>query len=203
MAKASAELPLSCQCGIVGARVLDAEPRSGDHIVCYCHDCRDFVRLLHKEDHILDRLGGTALFNFRFSRFALDRGADSLACLHMTDKPVLRWYAECCGTPMFNSYANARIPFFDVILANSTDRNAREALGDSVGNLFTTSATGDASHLAAMSLSGLVLKVAPRVIRETLNGGRRRNPLFDADTLEPIARPRRLTASERSMLGRE
>lgn len=149
---------------------------------------------------MLDNLGGLALFNFRGSRLRFASGLDCMASLHMTDRPVLRWYASCCMTPLFNSYATSVIPFLDICTAAIPDKDGLAAVQLKTRHLFTQSALGDTSDLPKTSPIALILRTTPRLVKEWVSGGRKRNPLFDAATGQPIAPPRRVSPQERAAL---
>lgn len=149
---------------------------------------------------MLDDLGGVQLFNFRGSALTIAAGQEHIACLHMTDRPVLRWYASCCETPLFNSYATTRIPFFDIFREVLEDDTSLAGLVAAERHLFVQSATGDGSHLRHMSVAALLWRTAPRLLREYASGGRHRSPLFDPASGTPLTTPRRVTPSERSAI---
>ena len=196
---ASNTLRFSCSCGKVSGRVEQATPSEGDHVVCHCTNCQAVPRFLGAEDRILDRAGGTALYQSRCARLHIDKGKDLLAGLHVTEKPTLRWYASCCNTPMFNSYANGKIPYVTTLLANC-DAAGREGIGEPIGHLFLDDAPGDTSDLKPLSMNALMRRFFKRMVKDIFSGDRRRSPLFDARTLQPIAEPRRLNADERARL---
>ncbi|WP_246450004.1 DUF6151 family protein [Qipengyuania soli] len=191
----------ACECGAVAGTIDKATSAEGDHVICHCKDCRDLVRHFGKEARILDANGGTALYQSRCARMHLNRGKEMLAGLHMTDGPTLRWYAKCCGTPMFNAYKNGRIPYITTLLANC-DQAGRNALGAPLGHLFLDEATGDTSLLRPLSMGRLMRRFFRRMVKDIVTGDRRRSELYDAATLEPIAKPRHLSAAEQHALGR-
>ncbi|WP_271077958.1 DUF6151 family protein [Aurantiacibacter sp. MUD61] len=193
-------LEFRCKCGAVGGTIDIPPPVDGEVIVCHCTDCRDFVRLCGKSEIMLDDLGGVSLFNFRGSRLHFSSGLEQMRCLHMTEKPVLRWVCSCCDTPMFNSFATTRIPFLDIFTATIKDISPLRGLTSKARHLFPDSATGDASDLPASTPAGLILRTTPRIVREYVSGGRKANPLFDAKTGEPIAVPRRVSQAERAAI---
>ena len=196
----SSDLCFACECGAVSGTLLHVGPDQGDHVICHCTDCQDLARYLGHAARVLDAHGGSALYQSRCARMKILSGRDKLAAVHLTDKPTLRWYAACCRMPLFNSYANGRIPYITVQLA-ACDPAARERLiGPPLGHLFTQDGIGDTSALPAMSMGRLMRRFFPRMIRDLLSGDRRRAALFDAKTLEPIATPHRLTAEERQAL---
>ena len=193
----AADLSFACECGAVSGTLLGAGPDQGDHVICHCTDCQDLTHYLGHAGRVLDDHGGTSLYQSRCARMRIDTGRDRLACIHMTDKPTLRWYASCCGMPLFNSYANGRIPYITTQVA-ACDPSARAALlGPPLGHLFTQDGIGDTSALPKMSMGRLMRRFFPRMVRDMISGDRRRCALFDAATLAPIAPPRRLTGAER------
>jgi hypothetical protein len=203
LAAKTSGLAFSCQCGRVTGHIERAIATEGDHIVCHCTDCRDLVRHLGQDARVLDQFGGTALFQSRCARVRLETGLDQLACLHMTTAKTLRWYAACCSSPLFNTYANGRVPYVTTILANCNAADIRQLLGTPIGHLFTKEATSDASALPQLSMAGLMRRFLVRMIKDMVSGDRRRSMLFDPQTLAPIATPRYLTAAEQQALGRE
>lgn len=200
----SAPTPLrfACHCGAVSGVIEKASPREGDRVVCHCKDCRDLVRHLGQEDRVLDPLGGTDLYQSRCARVKIHSGREKLACLHMTAGKTLRWYTVCCNSPLFNTYANGRVPYVTTLLANTEAALRDTLLGEPLGHLFTDEATGDASHLRKMSFNVLMLRFLKRMFKDLVSGDRRRSALFDPATLEPIATPRHLTGAEQKALGR-
>lgn len=195
------QLKFQCKCGSVRGVVDRATPDEGDHVVCHCSDCQALPAFLGATDRILDENGGTALYQSRCARLEIREGKENLAGLHLTEKPTLRWYAKCCDTPMFNTYANGRIPYVTTLLANC-ETPGREHLGKPLGHLFLGDATGDTSGLEPLSMGRLMRRFFKRMVKDYFSGDRRRNPLFDSETLEPISPPRRLSPQERESITR-
>ncbi len=186
------DLTFACACGEVEGWIAQAGPREGDHVVCYCTDCQYFATHLGAGQRVLNAAGGTPLFQSRCARMHLRRGRDRLACVHLTKKPTLRWYAACCSTPMFNTYENGRVPYVTTLTANCDRERRNELLGPAIGHLFTNEAVSDLGNVHRMSLATLMLRFFRRMIKDVVSGDRRRSALFDATTLEPIAKPNRL-----------
>jgi hypothetical protein len=195
----ASDLSFACDCGTVTGtmRVSSGE---GDHVVCHCTDCQDLTHHLGHAERLLDAHGGTALYQTRCARMRIDTGREQLACLHLTDAPTLRWYAACCRLPLFNTYANGKLPFITVLTAACDPATRDQVFGAPRGHLFTQDATSDANHLPKMSMYTLMRRFFARAIKDIVSGDRRRSALFDAKTLEPIATPHRLTAEERQAL---
>ena len=196
---AAAELEFACACGQVAGVLIDVGPSRGDHVVCHCGDCQNFARYLGATNRILGPYGGTDLYQGRCAKMRLIKGAGQLSCLHLTDKPTLRWFASCCRTPMFNTYANGRIPYVTALLANCVQSDVKPKIGPVVGHLFLP----DDNALPGaprMSMAKLMRRFFKRMVRDMLSGDRRRAALFDPETLEPISKPYRLTKADQSTL---
>lgn len=186
------DLPFACLCGAVRGTLAGAGPRAGDHVVCHCTDCQAFATRLGQAARVLDRNAGTALYQTRCAAMRIAAGTDRLACLHLTEKPTLRWYAACCDTPMFNTYKNGRIPYITTLVANCDPERRDALLGPPIGHLFTKEATGDVGDLRPVSMLALMRRYSGRMIADILAGDRRRSALFDPLTLDPIAEPVRV-----------
>ena len=183
------DLSFSCACGSVTGTLAKAGPGVGDYLVCHCTDCQTFAIRLGAANRILDQHGGTALYLGRCATLRLTTGRDQLACLHLTDKPTLRWYARCCNTPMFNTYRNGRTPYLSVVVANCDQTQRELVLGQPIGHLFTESAYGDASHLKRPPMARLWRRLFWRMIADIVARDRWRSELFDPVTLDPIVVP--------------
>ena len=196
-AESATSIGFRCKCGTVEGRLLDASARTGDHIACHCKDCRAFVSYLDANEEILFAKTGTALFNTSGSKLRVERGLEQLRCIHLTDKPTLRWFAGCCNTPLFNTNANNKLPFFDLLTATADSDRVEGQLGPITGHLFAENAENGGVGLRRLSLPGLVRMVLPRIMADVVRGRRRANPLFDDRTLKPITEPHHLTPEER------
>ena len=197
----ASDLSFACKCGTVTGTLLDVGPAQGDHVICHCTDCQDLTRHLGHAD-MLDAHGGSALYQSRCARLRIDTGRERLACVHLTDKPTLRWYAACCGMPLFNTYANGKLPYITTQLAACDPATRAALVGPPRGHLFTGDGTGDTSALPKMSMGQLMRRFFPRMLKDLISGDRRRCALFDVKTLAPIVQPHRLTDKERRALRR-
>ncbi len=197
---AKSKLNFACVCGQVAGILLDVSPTEGSRVFCHCGDCQNFAYNLGAAERVLQRYGGTDLYQGRCAKMQITSGADKLACLHLTDAPTLRWYSACCRTPMFNSYANGRVPYVTTLLANCDPDEVEAVLGPAIGHLFLPDHLGDLPGFSRMSESKLMRHFFGRLVRDLISGDRRRSALFDAKTLAPISQPYRLTAAERARL---
>jgi hypothetical protein len=178
----------------------DVAPSAGFRFVCYCRDCQAFARCLGRPD-VLDAAGGTDIFHLAAGCVTLTAGPESVRCLRFSGK-VIRWYAECCRTPL----ANTAGPGFPVIalihsfMDHAADgRSCDEALGPPLCRIFERSATGPLPPNAPAPPSlGLFALRATRLLGWWWCGLGRPHPFFDPQTNAPLSEPRLLTPSERA-----
>src|SRR5262245_33105196 len=95
------DLPLRCRCGATRGVASHVSPSTGFRFVCYCEDCQAFARFLGRTD-VLDAAGGTDIFQMPPAHVKLTAGTDAMRCLSLSNK-VLRWYSDCCHTPIANT----------------------------------------------------------------------------------------------------
>ena len=195
-------LSFSCDCGTVTGMLGHVGPKQGNRYVCYCSDCRDSIRHLGHAEAVLDAHGGVSLYQSRCGTMHIHTGKAELACLHMTDGPLLRWYAKCCNTPMFNSYKTAKFPFITTITYCCDKERLDQVLGPPIGDIFFKEATHPLPEPRPTSAFATLRRWFPRAVRDWLSGDFRHAELFDSETLQPIATPRRLTAQERAAIAR-
>ena len=191
-------VPFACRCGEVRGRVENPARGGALRVKCHCRDCQSFAHYCGAADHVLDSQQGTDLYLARCVTFVIEQGRDALACVHLTDKATLRWYCGACRTPMFNTFENGKWPYLSVFVAGC-EAGARDRLGPVAGHLFVEDGSGG-EGLKRISMLRFVPGVMRRMASDIASGARRRNPLFDPQTLAPIAGPHRLDAGERAEL---
>ncbi|MBB3035130.1 DUF6151 family protein [Alteriqipengyuania lutimaris] len=187
------DLPFSCRCGAVRGTIGKAGPRHGDYVVCHCTDCQNFANRFDAAQRVMDGDAGTLLYQSRCARMRIERGLGELRCLHLTEKPTLRWYAQCCDTPMFNTFRNGKIPYVTTLVGNSEAELRGRLLGEPIGHLFVEDDPNDLGPVHRMPMSKLMRRFFIRMVKDILSGDRRRSPLFDSRTLEPICAPAKPT----------
>lgn len=107
-------LPLKCRCGAVRGEI---EPRRAyTRATCYCKDCRAYARFLGQPG-VLDEAGGTDVVPTAPATVRLTAGVEHVACMSLSPKGTLRWYAACCRTPLGNTSRNARLPYLGLVTA--------------------------------------------------------------------------------------
>jgi hypothetical protein len=178
-------------------------PSTGSRFVCYCKDCQAFARFLERAD-VLDPAGGTDIFQMPPGRVRLTAGTDAMRCLRFSNK-VLRWYTDCCRTPIANTAAGPRFPVIGVIHSvtdHAADGRSRdEVLGPPLCRLYERSAVAPLLPNAPGPPSLKVFaRHAARMLGWWVRGLSRPTPFFDDRTKAPRAVPRVLTPSERAAL---
>ena len=203
MARLPFDLPLRCRCGHVRGIAREVSPSSGFRFLCYCKDCQAFARFLERPD-VLDSAGGTDIFQMPPARVKLTAGAQALRCLRFSRK-VIRWYTDCCRTPIGNTAADPRFPVLALIhcfMDHATDGRSRDVvLGPPLCRIYEGSAVGALPPMAgAPPLVRVFVRRASKMLGWWMRGLARPSPFFDVSTNAPCSVPRVLTRSERVSL---
>ena len=197
------DLPLRCRCGRVRGVAREVAPYAGFRFVCYCQDCQAFARFLERPD-VLDPAGGADIFQMPVGRVKLTAGTDAMRCLRLSNK-VLRWYSDCCRTPIANTAARPHFPVIGVVHSfmdhEAHGRSRDEVLGPPLCRIYERSAVGPLPPNAPDPPSfGVFARRASRMLGWRVRRLGRPTPFFDDRTKAPRAVPRVLTRSERAAL---
>jgi Family of unknown function (DUF6151) len=138
-------------------------------------------------------------------RAKLVAGADALRCLRLSDKGVLRWYSDCCRTPIGNTAPSPRFPVIALIhsfMVHGADGRSRDdVLGPPLCRIYERFAVGPLPPNAPAPPSfGVFARRASKIFGWWVLGLARPSPLFDDRMNGPRAVPRVLTRSERAAL---
>jgi hypothetical protein len=198
--RAPLDLPLRCRCGHIRGVASDVSPSTGLRFVCYCKDCQAFARFLERAEDVLDPAGGTDIFQMPPARIQLTAGTDALRCLRLSEK-VLRWYTDCCRTPIANTAAD--FPFAAVIhtfMDHEADNRSRdEVLGPPLCRIFERTAIGPLPPNAPPPPSlGVFASRISKFLGWWVRGLARPTPFFDDQTNAPRAVPRVFTQNVRA-----
>jgi hypothetical protein len=187
--------PLRCRCGNLQGVVSASFPAL--RAVCYCADCQAYARFL-KAPGVLDRCGGTEVVATRAQQVRCTAGVESLACLSLRPRGLLRWYAGCCGTPIGNTPRNRRLAYVGLIHSCLGDEAARQS---SFGAVRMVANGGSATCTVRSTPVGNaigILMLASSLLASRLSGGYRRTPFFDAGSGAPVRTPYVLSEAERA-----
>src|SRR5262245_3144395 len=191
-----ADVALRCHCSRMRGIARAVSPSTGFRFVCYCRDCQAFARFLERPD-ILDGAGGTDIFQMPLGQVTFTAGFEALRCLRLSGK-VLRWYADCCRTPIANTAADPRFPVVALIhsiMDCTADGWSRDSLlGPPLCRIYEHSAIGPLPSNAAPPPSLRVFACrATKVVGWWMRGLARPNPFFDHRTKAPRSVPQLLS----------
>lgn len=200
----TSSVSLRCRCGQLRGTAQGVSADTGNRLVCYCDDCQAYARYLGSEG-IVDRHGGTDVFQMTPSQMRLGAGAEHLCCVCLSQKGLMRWYAGCCRTPVANTLASPRVPFVGVVhtfMDHAADGRSRdEVLGTPIAFIHGRFAVGGAPpHVHASAPPSLLVRSARLLLAAWVRGKARPSPFFDPRSGAPVVPPRVLTAAEREAL---
>jgi hypothetical protein len=186
--------PLQCRCETLKGFVDD--PQNANRGICYCKDCQAFAHFLGRAREILDPQGGTDVIQVLPKNITLTQGLESLACMRLTEKGLLRWYTACCNTPVGNTLANYKISFIGLV------HNCLETDGVSLQESFgpvrawVNTQGAKASPKPKQAGAGrFASRFITAALKARLNGSYKTTPFFRQDGT-PITTPRILTGTE-------
>ncbi len=162
-----------------------AKAASVTRLSCYCRDCQTYAHVLGDAARTLDSLGGTEVVATLQQHVGFTRGRDSLACLSLSERGLLRWYARCCNTPIANITRDPKLSYVGIVHTFLGDSAARDrAFGPARLSVNTRYAKGE---LRSSSLGMLVstARILGPVLRARVSGSWRRSPFFEAGTSRP------------------
>ena len=129
------------------------------------------------------------------------QGLENLACMSLTGKGLLRWYASCCTTPVGNTMRNFKLSF--VGLVHTCLEGPSTSLEDSFGpvsmRICTKSAKGTSNPIPERKL-GAMFRILKSLIRSRLDGSYKITPFFSPDRGTPVVEPKVLSSSEHERL---
>ncbi|MDO6733718.1 DUF6151 family protein [Octadecabacter sp. 1_MG-2023] len=184
----SKDVPFTCSCGAVRGVLRDIRPRSGGHLRCYCADCRQAAVWA---GDVTPTPNGIHYYQTTPDRIDFATGLASLRVFKWKKGRLLRWYAPCCGSPMFNTLDSPKWAFASI---NTERFSTPDALGPAVAFAFKPMPNGKSK---TKGFVGFIAGFARRTIWARISGAWRNTPFFDA-TGETITSIKQLTAQERA-----
>lgn len=187
--------PLKCACGTVQGVAKQVTPTTGIRLVCHCDDCQAFANYLELNTNqplrILDDCGGTEIFQMPIAYVEINQGEEQLRCLKLSPKGIIRWYTDCCKTPVGNTLS-ASMAFIGVIHSFMDDQGQRDQnLGPIKGYLQTSHAkkTVDSKPNHPKFPIGLTLKIVANLLKWKLKGLNQPSAFFDSNG-HPVSTPK-------------
>lgn len=184
-----AQAILTCSCGSLKAEVTELYPHDGVHAICHCEDCRASARALAPGTQLPD---GADIYQTYPDTLGILEGHENLACLTLSPRGLLRWYASCCNTPMFNTPRSSKVSFVGILADNAADKSV---FGPVRAHGFIKTKDGKTRH---KGLATLVFRSLKRILIARLSGRWQTNPLFDTIANKPVAEPRLLSKKDKA-----
>ncbi|AMO22937.1 hypothetical protein GCM10027034_34520 [Ramlibacter solisilvae] len=170
--------PFQCRCGTVRGEV--DEPRRAMRAVCYCRDCRAYAHWLGHPGQVLDPLGGTDIVATHARYVRLTAGTSALACMSLSPRGLLRWYASCCNTPVGNTSRSGKLPYVGLVHSCLAQvRPLEPAFPPVQMDINRQSALGPAPSRGGAAVMARFLAKMLRLAAARLTGSWRRSPFFD------------------------
>lgn len=176
MFKSPRDISFGCSCGAIKGTFRGASPACGTHTECFCADCRAAEVFVGQPD-----VASATLFQTSPDRFDIHQGHENLAVFSFGPKNLLRWYAKCCGSTMFNTLRNPKMAFASIRTSVLTDL---DALGPVTTKAFIKTPSGKPKH---QGMARFVYGMLGRTIATRLSGRWKKTPFFDPTTLAPVA----------------
>jgi hypothetical protein len=171
---------LNCDCGSFQASLANVDHIKGTHLRCHCADCRAFVRVL-LPDAVLKN--GLHLFQTDPDKIEVTKGVEYLECLTLSPKGLLRWYASCCQTPMFNTPRSAKVPMVAILTDIAEDPSL---FGPVVCDAFRKTTSGKSK---TTGLPAVIVRFLKRAISSRLSGRWQETPFFIMPENIPLTKP--------------
>ena len=126
-------------------------------------------------------------------------GIEHLACLSLTEKGLLRWYAKCCNTPICNTARNWQVPYVGLIgTCLKTDPVAFERSFPRVQMRVNTGSAKQAPPSMRLSTVVSLAGFIPRVMLSSISGAYRQTPFFDREEAAPVVAVAVLSEADRT-----
>lgn len=192
-------IAMRCRCGQVQGEV-DTD-RTYARATCYCKDCHAYARFLGTPG-ITDAHGGSDILAMAPAGVRFASGSDQIACMSLSEKGILRWYAACCRTPLGNTPRDAKLPYVGMSTAcfAATQGAVDAAFGPRDRIVLNAgSANGQVGRTPLTFVTGGLRILANIIVRRLRGEGGA--PFFDVSSGQPIRTPEVLTAAQREALG--
>jgi hypothetical protein len=188
--------PIQCSCGAIQGTI----EGTGSHnrIKCYCADCRAFARYLGKSREALDEQGGTEVLQVAHSRLRFKQGVDRLAAIRLSDKGLVRWYAQCCNTPIGNTMTDPKMSFIGLIDTCLDKSRLEKDFGADIAVANVETALGNPKP-KQRGIVGVIARFIWILITSRASGSYKKSPLYNAAGALRVE-PKVLSAAERAQL---
>lgn len=190
---------LQCSCGKLKGVIETAD--SYNRCLCYCKDCQAFAHFLNQSETVLDEQGGTAILQTTPSAVQITQGKEEMRCVSLKKGGLLRWYADCCKTPIGNTPSNYKMPFVGLIqtcLAPKEANTLDASFGPIKMRVHTRSAKG-APKPKASNIFYVLSRFILILLKTRLSGSYKQTPFFSPEGKSTVM-PRVLDEAEYTKL---
>lgn len=153
--------------------------KAGTRFWCYCRSCRAADIHLRGDETGLTQDKAVEIFHTTPDHLIIHKGREHLAAIRLTPKGPVRWYATCCGAPLWNTTKVPTIPFMGVVIRPDCHFPKAPELGKPkvVYTKFARKNCGAPTRDRGMAL--VIFSVFRRMPRAWLH--RKNDPLVKAD----------------------
>ena len=193
------KLPLRCACGSVQGEV-DLE-RAWTRVSCYCRDCQAFARFLGRPG-LMDAAGGSDIAAMAPDAVRFTAGQEHLACMSLGPNGLLRWYADCCRTPLANLTRNPKFFYCGLATAclEDTPPGTLQARLGARGAIAVQAASATAPVRGSrLRMLGAIVRIAVPVAWARMAQRRAAAPIFDVHG-QPLRAAEVISRQQRSAL---
>jgi hypothetical protein len=189
------DIAIRCSCGAFRGVARGISSNAGNRCICYCDDCQAFAHFLRRAEEILDSHGGTDIFQMSPARLEITGGRERLACMRLTPKGLMRWYTDCCRTPIGNTAPTHQLPFVGLVLfcmdRGPPERSLDVVLGPVRACIQARFAVGRPTgrNVYDRAPFSMLLPIMGRLLMARLRGEHKRSPFFNPQTGEPVVTP--------------
>jgi hypothetical protein len=197
------DIQLNCTCGKVKGVIKNVNPQKTNRGICLCDDCQAFAHFLGRAADILDKNGGTDILPTPPSDIHITQGSEQLKCMRLGEKGMLRFYTDCCKTPVANLMPIKKMPFAGVptLVINVPSAQKDEAIGPVQTTFFAKYGIGPLPPGARNTPPlGFLFRTVKFIVGGFLKGKYAPSPFYDLKTGEPAAKPHILSRAERDRL---
>ena len=191
-----ADQAIRCHCGRLQGTL--SHRATCTRASCYCRDCQAYAHALGHPERVLDAQGGTDIVASVQHHVTFTQGADSLACLSLTEGGLMRWYAGCCNTPIANTARSPKVAYVGLVHTCLADSPATldVVFGPRRMALNTKHAKSKVEESGVLSVASTMARVMRPVLRARVLGSWKHSPFFDAVHHEPVVQVRVLRPEE-------
>jgi len=195
------DVSVSCTCGKVKGVIHGLSAASSNHVQCPCKGCQSYAHYLGRATDMMDEAGYSNIFQIDPATFEITEGLEHLACVRMTPKGPLRWYTDCCKTPLGNTLPKGGVPFLGVLPICTGHKGTDPAVVEMVGPVRAVANEKRPQTFAEkLKAWGMLAHLMRLLLWWRIRGGKSWKPFFDKDTLRPIRKPITISKAESKAL---